>query len=363
MAANTRSNAASGSGSDASKDGEEPVALTSLQFSQLASLIGEVVDKKIDGLKESLGPGRKADGEAATAKAKRRKTGKHGGHEVSDSDADDADKDEEKSDGEVSDDEADAYMNDLDDIMEIGERTGPDLPERIVGVLKRTIGTPIDTRAVKEKRDAFPRPGNAPNLKVPKLDPTLRKATTAAGRLLDKKLAEMQANMAAAMTSVAKQATVMYELKSWAKSKAEPAVRDKVELMSKTFVELMDANILLTRAMSDATYARREALKFTLTEDVASVLSEENPATAEWLGGEDIAAALDRVEKEKKQVSRFKKPTYSFQDKSQGSYNNKGGQHKAKQKHGQGKYDKTKSRSQGKYHKSSKKDFRPRGPH
>ena len=60
---------------------------------------------------------------------------------------------------------------------------------------------------------------------------------------------------------------------------------DKVNLMSKTFVELMDVNILLTRAMSDATYARREALKFTLTEDLASVLSEENPATVEWLGG------------------------------------------------------------------------------
>ena len=110
----------------------------------------------------------------------------------------------------MSDDEAETYMNDLDEIMENGECTGPGLPERIVCVLKRTIGTPIDTRAVKEKRDTFPRPGNAPNLKVPKLDPTLRKATTTAGWLLDKKLVKMQANMAAAMTLVAKQATVMY---------------------------------------------------------------------------------------------------------------------------------------------------------
>ena len=172
--------------------------------------------------------------------------------------------------------------------------------------------------------------------------------------------------MTAAMTSVARQSTVVYELKTWAKSKVEPAVRDKVALLSKMFVELMDANILLTRAMSDATNARREVLKLTLTDKVASLLSDDNPATAEWLGGEDIAAALDRAEKEEKQVSRFKKPAFSFQE-NKNSY--KGGQrndNKSKPKYNnQGKNDKSKGRSQGKYqgNKSNKKDFQSRGSH
>ena len=93
MATKTRSGTASASGSDARKDGEESVAFSSQQISQLAELIGAVVDKKINDLKESLGSSRKAEEEAAVAKAKRRKTSKHGGHDVSDSEGDDTNKD------------------------------------------------------------------------------------------------------------------------------------------------------------------------------------------------------------------------------------------------------------------------------
>ena len=247
---------------------------TSEQLSQIAGVIGTIVDKKLAANK----PSKKRGGEDAAAKAKRQKT--KGNHVLSDSDSEDR-----RSEGELSEDEADTYMNDLDELMKTGETTGPELSERIIRVWARTIGTPVESRTVKEKRAAYPRPSNAPTLKVPGLDKCLHTATTPAGRVVDKKLMELQANMTAAMASVAKQADVIYELKTWAKSKEEPAVRDKVDILSRSFIELMDANILLTRAMSDATHVRREVLKLTLTTRVATLLTDDNPATPEWLGG------------------------------------------------------------------------------
>ena len=200
---------------------------------------------------------------------------------------------------------------------------------------------------------------------MPTLNPTLKKATTTAGRMVDKKMVELQQNMVAAMAATAKTATLLYELKEWAKSKAEPAIRDKVGLLGHGFTDLMDANILLTRAMSDGTQARWEMLKLTLTDKVASLLSGDNPATAEWLGGEDLAMAMDRVEREEKQVNRMKKQAFTHQDKPQGNYNNNSKSHYNKDKKKRGyssNYDK-KRHNQGNKQKSSNKDFHKRGSH
>ena len=60
----------------------------------------------------------------------------------------------------------------------------------------------------------------------------------------------------------------------------------------------MDANILMTQAMSDAASLRRDTLKFSLLEKVAGLLSDENPTTADWLQGDDLTATMDKLEKE-----------------------------------------------------------------
>ena len=97
-------------------------------------------------------------------------------------------------------------------------------------------------------------------------------------------------------------------------------------MFGKMMIMAMNANILLTRAMSDATILRRDTLKF-LSEKVAGLLSDENLATADWLGGDDLMAAMDKLEKEEKQVSHFKK-SFAYTDNKSALYNKYQGKHK-----------------------------------
>ena len=113
-------------------DSEEDVPFSDKQRKSLADLIGRVVADKVGSLTAKV-----ADG-PPTAKHRKMADGKHRRHHVvSDSDGGDS-----RSEGQLSSDEADAYINDLDDLMEVGKRTAPDLPEKIVGILKRMLGAP-----------------------------------------------------------------------------------------------------------------------------------------------------------------------------------------------------------------------------
>lgn len=251
------------------------------------------------------------------------------------------------------------YYRTLEEVLEEGEKTSEELPRKVISVFKKAIGQPFENRFVKEKRDLFPRPGNAPTLKPPQLNNALKRATTQNGRLMDKRLVEMQLNMTAAMTAVARQATILDDLKEWAKSKdAGKSLAGKSDILGKMMIMSMDANILLTRAMSDATSLRRDTLKFSLSEKVAGLLSDENPATADWLGGDDLTAAMDKLEKEEKQVSHFKK-SYSYADNKGATYN-KQAKHQDGYKSKKQKYSKEKSYSGN---KKQKKDFHKRGSH
>ena len=120
------------------------------------------------------------------------------------------------------------------------------------------------------------------------------------------------------MTGVATQATFLWELKDFIKSGVAPQVKEHLPLVNSGFVALMDANILLTRSLSDITHARREAVKLCLSKDVGAVLSDKNPATPEWLAGPDLTAEFDRVEKERKDIAKMKH--FSFSHPNQGGY-------------------------------------------
>ena len=73
------------------------------------------------------------------------------------------------------DDELETYYKTLGDVLEEGEKTSDDLPPKVIGVFKKTIGHPFENKFVKGKRDQFPRPGNAPTLKPPQLNNALKR--------------------------------------------------------------------------------------------------------------------------------------------------------------------------------------------
>ena len=109
--------------------------------------------------------------------------------------------------------------------------------------------------------------------------------------------------------------------------------------------------------MSDATSLRRDTLKFSLR--VAGLLTDENPAIADWLGGDDLTAAMDKLEKDEKQVSHFKK-SFAYADNKSAPYNKQQGKHQDEYKNKKWKYSKEKSYSGN---KKQNKDFYKRGSH
>ena len=335
----TRSAANKASGSI---DTDEAVdsGFSSAQQSHLSRIIAEAMNLQAERLEDKLQKLKEDDARARQAKPTD-KGGRH--HVVSDSSGEE---------GEVSADEAEAYLQSLGQSLQEGEKTGKALPDDIVRVFSKAIGSPIDAKIVKEKRDGFPRPANAATLKSPELNEALAKALTPIGVKLDKKLADVQKNMIAAMAAVATQATFLWELKDFIKSGVAPQVKEHLPLVSRGFVALMDANILLTRSLSNITHARREAVKLCLNKDVGAVLSDKNPATPEWLAGPDLTAEFDRVEKERKDIAKMKH--FSFSHPNQGGY-----QSTSENKQGYGGGNKNKHQSKSRSNSSYKKDKKP----
>lgn len=66
--------------------------------------------------------------------------------------------------------------------------------------------------------------------------------------------------------------------------------------LAKTYVALMDASVLMTRAMWEVTTLRREIIKNELIEPYKSLVdNEKNPAWPSWLAGDDIHAAIKKA--------------------------------------------------------------------
>ena len=89
------------------------------------------------------------------------------------------------------------------------------------------------------------------------------------------------------------------------------------------------------------------------------LLSNESPATADWLGGDDLTAAMDKLEKEERQVSHFKK-SFAYADNKGATYNKQQGRHQDGYKSKKQWYSKEKSYYAN---KKQKKDFHNRGSH
>ena len=273
---------------------------------------------------------------------------------------------------ELQVDEVQEYMMELTGALEDGDKLGLPLHEHVVKVFSHTVGKPIDTLIVSKKRAAHPRPTNAESLKVPALNDILVKAIKAEHLKLERKAVEIQKTMVSTMAAVGRQTTFLFELKSYLND--EDRKEDHSDAASKAgtaFCALMDSNLMLTRMFSDLTHLRRETAKLGLNAIAASVITEKNPATAEWLAGPDIHAEMERVGKEKKDAEQFKINHFSSfsANKSTGYQGNKNPPHtpQSKDKWKKGgnskpKYDKKRSYGNNtQKQKSNKEDFQPRG--
>lgn len=115
----------------------------------------------------------------------------------------------------------------------------------------------------------------------------------------DRMIQQIQSFLVAGMAAVASQAEHAMKLRARFNGFIEvekdnlPA---ELQTLGKSHVSLMDATLLFTKTMNELTSLRRKMLRNDLIEPYKSLLDEEkNPATAQWLAGNDVHAAIRKA--------------------------------------------------------------------
>lgn len=239
--------------------------------------------------------------------------------------------------GEVYDEELDEYEKSLIALLGDNKITGPEISEKIGRLLERCLGSPLDDKAVKLKRDSFPRPENIQNLKVPRTNPEVFTKASVDHQNLDRGLQLTQSFMVGGIIAVARQAEKLLSLRNWAASletEEKECLPEQVKQLTSMYVDLMDSLILFVKSMGDLTSIRRRMFKNDLVEPYRSLMEEDkNPPSADWLGGDDIHGAIRKAKANatltEDIAKRGKWPRKSFNRNSRGfgrPYDRKKGQ-------------------------------------
>lgn len=196
-------------------------------------------------------------------------------------------------------DEIDDYDKSLENMLGDQEVVGPALSEKVARVLGKCLGTALDEKMVKEKRELYPHPLNIENFSVPRLNPEIYKRISGEHQFGDKALLRVKSYLVASMTSVGQQAELALKVRSWynrLKEEERECFPNKLGKMAKTYVRLMDTSVLMTRAMWETTSLRRKIIKNELIEPYKSLVDDEKyPASPAWLVGNDVHSAIKKA--------------------------------------------------------------------
>lgn len=116
---------------------------------------------------------------------------------------------------------------------------------------------------------------------------------------MDRSLQQTQAHIMAGLTAVAYEAEQAMKIRAWFSALKEDEKEElppEIARLGKSYVKLMDASLLFTKSVGDITSLRRKLVKNDLVEPYKWLFDDDkNPATANWLAGEDINAAIRKA--------------------------------------------------------------------
>lgn len=204
----------------------------------------------------------------------------------------------EREEGEVPDEQMDDYERALVALLGDTQVTGPDMSEKVGRLLERCLGAPLDDKVIKAKQDAFPRPGNLENLKVPRTNSMIFSKASTDHQNLDRGIQLTQSYLVAGMTAVGRQAEKLLGLRSWAAaldSEERDKLPEQISSLTGMYVDLMYSLILFVKAMADLTSTRRKMFRNDLVYPYKALNEEQNPPTPDWLGGDDVHGAIRKA--------------------------------------------------------------------
>lgn len=140
-------------------------------------------------------------------------------------------------------DEVDDYDKNLDCLLDKQEAVGQEISEKVGRVLGKCLGSALDEKMVKEKRDEYPRPSNVLNLAVSKLNQEIYKRISAERQWADRAMQQIQSYLVAGLSAVGYQAEVALKVRAWMhglKEEEKETFPPEMFQMAKMYVALMD---------------------------------------------------------------------------------------------------------------------------
>lgn len=142
----------------------------------------------------------------------------------------------------------------------LGDAKGLEISEKVSQLTERCLGNPLDEEIVKLKRDAYPRPENVGNLKVPRTNPLVFSKILSGHQGLGRAMQVTQSFLIGGIMAVGFQAEKLLGLRSWAFG------LEQIQQLTGIYVHLMDSLIMLVHTMGNMTNLRRRMIRNDLVE-------------------------------------------------------------------------------------------------
>ena len=191
------------------------------------------------------------------------------------------------------------YQQKLRKFMIKHENLGENISDEVKETARALLKTGMDARYLSEIKKKWARPSNMDCLKVPALNPILKKALKGEfedHKRNDEKMMKIMELLVSVITC--NMNTLDFAIRLLAKD-CRP--------MAPVVEALNEAVAFGVKVFSDLIEARRSFLTSDLNSDFKEVLGDRNPATSEWLGGDELTACIEDIKKDDKHVEMLKK--------------------------------------------------------
>ena len=181
--------------------------------------------------------------------------------------------------------------------IELDDSVGPPLQDPVADFISKSCGKKWKQKELEKKKAAYPKPSNAECLSTPKINEAVFAKLGTQAKNRDRGWQNNHITFVSAVSAMSRVADVLM-----VHEKSAPWVKEALSLSA-------DALNLCGALNSEWTKSRREDIKTYLPEDFKRLVSDENPASKNWLFGDDLEGSIKAVESHNRLAKKMETAT------------------------------------------------------
>lgn len=181
----------------------------------------------------------------------------------------------------------------------VGAEVSEEVAEMVVDILSK--GT--DPKIIGEKKREWARPPNVPKLRVPQMNGELKEALKGQNFNIVKSNDDQ---ISAVQELLVHNASAVMAVLDYSQEKV---TKENKEDFSQVCTTLLDAVVFVIKAFGDLTRARRNVLVKDINPELKEVLGPENPATEEYIAGDNLPEMIKKLKEKARLSVQLKKET------------------------------------------------------